>query len=189
MGQEWIKLVSTRPGKTSGANSVFTGDEEDTPIHTRPVPAGRGNVRPSPYFSFTLHSSLWTGGYAWEPGVITMSLAGEPLHSRVFFSSSIISSRRDRLIFRWNTKSNFSGTITYGLEIVSVEPGGQTGHLLAEADSVGGTVVTLVVAGSDDGDEGKDHGHNHSGKLSETHDDERDVGWGWLGKGWGSVAG
>jgi hypothetical protein len=57
-----------------------------------------------------------------------------------------------------------------GLEIVSVEPGRQTGHLLAETDNVGGTVVSLVVRGSDDGDEGEAHGHDESGKLSEVHD-------------------
>ena len=68
-------------------------------------------------------------------------------------------------------KSNISGVITYSLEIVSVEPGGQTGHLLVESDLVGGTVVTLVVAGSDNRDEGKNNGHDHSGKLSEVHDD------------------
>lgn len=60
---------------------------------------------------------------------------------------------------------------TYGLEVVSVEPGGQTRHLLAELDSVGGTVVSLVVRGRDDGDEGEAHGHEESGELSEVHDD------------------
>lgn len=53
---------------------------------------------------------------------------------------------------------------TYGLEVVSVEPGGETGHLLVPANNLGG----LALGGGGNGD---DEGDDEESELSELHGD------------------
>lgn len=53
---------------------------------------------------------------------------------------------------------------TYGLEIVSVEPGGFTGHLLVPANNLGG----LAFGGGGNGDDESD---DEESELSELHGD------------------
>jgi len=52
-----------------------------------------------------------------------------------------------------------------GLKVVTLEPGGLAGRLLAELDDLSG----LRLLSLDDGEDGDDHRHDENGQLSELH--------------------